>query len=170
MNQLERRQPAASAKERSEPAVAIQEARSYKESQAGAEAMKKSAGALSIDDISSDVIIQQEATVISRKIQQMRRDALDMESAVMTSALMSSQSAVGYQQMKRSARDEATSRKQQQHPVKSLYESAVAKSSSHWEFQAQRIEEVAKLSSRSDGSAAKQLTTYEELSKLDLNC
>ncbi|KZV22250.1 hypothetical protein F511_34666 [Dorcoceras hygrometricum] len=32
-----------------------------------------------------------------------------MESAVMTSALMSSQSAVGYQQMKRSERDEATS-------------------------------------------------------------
>ncbi|KZV19628.1 hypothetical protein F511_42498 [Dorcoceras hygrometricum] len=32
-----------------------------------------------------------------------------MESAVMTSSLMSSQSAVGYQQMKRSKRDEATS-------------------------------------------------------------
>ncbi|KZV53136.1 hypothetical protein F511_16471 [Dorcoceras hygrometricum] len=32
-----------------------------------------------------------------------------MESAVMTSALISSQSAVGYQQMKRSERDEATS-------------------------------------------------------------
>ncbi|KZV28100.1 hypothetical protein F511_19517 [Dorcoceras hygrometricum] len=40
---------------------------------------RRSAGALSVDDISSDVIIQQEATVISRKIQQMRRDALDME-------------------------------------------------------------------------------------------
>ncbi|KZT76445.1 hypothetical protein F511_46530 [Dorcoceras hygrometricum] len=38
------------------------------------------------------------------------------------------------------------------------------------EFQAQRIEEVAKRSSRSDKSAAKQLTTYEELSKLDVNC
>ncbi|KZV56219.1 hypothetical protein F511_13823 [Dorcoceras hygrometricum] len=71
MNQLKRCQPAASAKERSEPAVAIQE---EEESRAGA--MKKSAG--SVDDISSDVIIQQEATVISRKIQQMRRDALDM--------------------------------------------------------------------------------------------
>ncbi|KZV28220.1 hypothetical protein F511_02090 [Dorcoceras hygrometricum] len=84
MNQLKRCQPAASAKERSEPAgtrieklageiyrrrrcaIAIQE---EEESQAGAGAMKKSAG--SIDDISSDVIIQQEATVISRKIQQM---------------------------------------------------------------------------------------------------
>ncbi|KZV31851.1 hypothetical protein F511_44325 [Dorcoceras hygrometricum] len=41
-------------------AVAIQE---EEESQAGAGAMKKSAGALSVDDISSDVIIQQEATV-----------------------------------------------------------------------------------------------------------
>ncbi|KZV47689.1 hypothetical protein F511_44027 [Dorcoceras hygrometricum] len=60
MNQLERRQPAASAKEQSEPAVAIQE---EEESQARAGAMKKSAGMLSVDDISSDVIIQQEATV-----------------------------------------------------------------------------------------------------------
>ncbi|KZV23495.1 hypothetical protein F511_41356 [Dorcoceras hygrometricum] len=40
--------------------IAIQE---EEESQAGAGAMKKSAGALSVDDISSDVIIQQEATV-----------------------------------------------------------------------------------------------------------
>ncbi|KZV40731.1 hypothetical protein F511_22932 [Dorcoceras hygrometricum] len=103
LNQLEHDEPAETmttscrAKERSEPAstgidklagvldrtrrcaIAFQEARSYEESQAGAEAMKKSAGALSVDDINSDVIIQQEATVISRKIQQMRRDALDME-------------------------------------------------------------------------------------------
>ncbi|KZV48267.1 hypothetical protein F511_43347 [Dorcoceras hygrometricum] len=40
--------------------------------------MKKSARVLSLDDISSDVIIKQEATVIGRKIQQIRRDALDM--------------------------------------------------------------------------------------------
>ncbi|KZV25616.1 disease resistance protein [Dorcoceras hygrometricum] len=52
--------------------VAIQE---EEELQAGAGAraglMKKSAGALSVDDISSDVIIQQEATdeVISRELQ-----------------------------------------------------------------------------------------------------
>ncbi|KZV52762.1 hypothetical protein F511_42681 [Dorcoceras hygrometricum] len=38
------------------------------------------------------------------------------------------------------------------------------------EFQAQRIVEVAKRSSRSDNSEAKQLTTYEELSKMDVNC
>ncbi|KZV56959.1 hypothetical protein F511_14967 [Dorcoceras hygrometricum] len=38
------------------------------------------------------------------------------------------------------------------------------------EFQTQRIEEVAKRSSRSDKSAAKQLTTYEELSKMNVNC
>ncbi|KZT75646.1 hypothetical protein F511_47330 [Dorcoceras hygrometricum] len=37
--------------------------RSKEESQAGAGTMKKSAGALSVDDISSDVIIQQGATV-----------------------------------------------------------------------------------------------------------
>ncbi|KZV32425.1 hypothetical protein F511_44909 [Dorcoceras hygrometricum] len=40
--------------------------RSYEESQAGAETMKKADGVLSVDDISSDVIIQQEATVIIR--------------------------------------------------------------------------------------------------------
>ncbi|KZV30693.1 hypothetical protein F511_19486 [Dorcoceras hygrometricum] len=78
LKQLEHNEPAASAKERSEPAVAIQE---EEELRAGARAglMKKSAGALRVDDISSDVIIQQEATVISRKIQQMRRDAIDVE-------------------------------------------------------------------------------------------
>ncbi|KZV34257.1 hypothetical protein F511_21742 [Dorcoceras hygrometricum] len=38
------------------------------------------------------------------------------------------------------------------------------------EFQAQRIEEVEKRSSRCVESAAKQLTTYEELSKMNVNC
>ncbi|KZV26987.1 hypothetical protein F511_17100 [Dorcoceras hygrometricum] len=42
--------------------------------------------------------------------------------------------------------------------------------SSRHGFPDARIEEVAKRSSRSDKSAAKQLTTYEELSKLDVNC
>ncbi|KZV46749.1 haloacid dehalogenase-like hydrolase domain-containing protein-like [Dorcoceras hygrometricum] len=37
-------------------------------------------------------------------------------------------------------------------------------------IQAQRIVEVSKRSSRSDKSAAKQLTTYEELSKMVVNC
>ncbi|KZV40449.1 hypothetical protein F511_34585 [Dorcoceras hygrometricum] len=66
--------------------------------------------------------------------------------------------------------------KQQQHPVESLFESAVAiysvasYSVQSQEIQAQRIEEVAKRSSRGDKSAAKQLTTYEVLSKLDVNC
>ncbi|KZV50961.1 MAP kinase phosphatase 2 [Dorcoceras hygrometricum] len=50
-----------------EHSLAIQEARSKEESQAGAGTMKKSAGALSVDDISSDVIIQQGATVISNQ-------------------------------------------------------------------------------------------------------
>ncbi|KZV58583.1 hypothetical protein F511_11875 [Dorcoceras hygrometricum] len=55
--------------EHDEPAVAIQEARSLEEARAGT--MEKLAGALSIDDISSDVIIQQEARVewISRELQ-----------------------------------------------------------------------------------------------------
>ncbi|KZV26238.1 hypothetical protein F511_42917 [Dorcoceras hygrometricum] len=69
-----------------------------------------------------------------------------------------------------------TRRKEQQHPVGSLFESAVAiysvasYSVQSQEIQAQRIEEVAKRSSRGDKSAAKQLTTYEELSKLNVNC
>ncbi|KZV23089.1 hypothetical protein F511_16319 [Dorcoceras hygrometricum] len=59
---------------------------------------------------------------------------------------------------------------------KSLYESAVAMYSvarysvQSQEIQAQITEEVAKCSSRGDKSAAKQLTTYEESSKLDVNC
>ncbi|KZV27013.1 low-temperature-induced cysteine protein-like [Dorcoceras hygrometricum] len=54
---------------------------------------------------------------------------------------------------------------------KRLFESAVALYNvQSQEFQAQRIEEVAKRSSRSDKSAAKQLTTYEELSKMNVNC
>ncbi|KZV47060.1 hypothetical protein F511_11966 [Dorcoceras hygrometricum] len=70
--------------------VAIQEARSYEESQAGLEQRRRSAGAQSVYDISCDVVIQQGATVISRKIQQMSRDALNMH-------------------MKQSTRDDATS-------------------------------------------------------------
>ncbi|KZV21852.1 glutamate receptor 3.6-like [Dorcoceras hygrometricum] len=155
-----------------------------------------------------------------------------MESAVMTSALMSSQSAVGYQRRcyleiaiakrcrlhklirQRFAKDSAdvlcveiqqsqdtswkhmfntswtTRSKQQQHPVESLYEPTVAMntvasfvypvaSSTHpvasfgsrckkrrsreaWQTDAR--------SNRSDEPAAKQLTTYEEISKLDVNC
>ncbi|KZV41341.1 hypothetical protein F511_37670 [Dorcoceras hygrometricum] len=60
-----------------------------------------------------------------------------------------------------------TRRKQQQHPVKSLFVSAVAiysvarYSAQSQEIQAQRIEEVAKRSSRGDKSAAKQLTNYQ---------
>ncbi|KZV21679.1 hypothetical protein F511_23925 [Dorcoceras hygrometricum] len=89
-------------------------------------------------------------------------------------------------------------RKQQQHPVKSLYESAVAMntvvsfaypvaSSTHpvasFGIQTQEKKKQAKcrnstsrgksrrkITSHGDGSTAKQLTTYEELSKLDVNC
>ncbi|KZV44293.1 hypothetical protein F511_42471 [Dorcoceras hygrometricum] len=104
----------------------------------------------------------------------------------MTSALMSSQSTVGNQQKKRSAKDDATSCWDSadeivlmMSSVTSSYsadglrtqsqESAVASYSvQSQEIQAQRIKEEAKRSSRSDKSAAKQLTTY--LSKLDVNC
>ncbi|KZV26000.1 hypothetical protein F511_23011 [Dorcoceras hygrometricum] len=51
-----------------------------------------------------------------------------------------------------------------------LYIQSRATVSSRKKIQAQRIEEVAKRSSRGDNSAAKQLTTYEEISKLDVNC
>ncbi|KZV32640.1 hypothetical protein F511_14764 [Dorcoceras hygrometricum] len=67
-------------------------------------------------------------------------------------------------------------RKQQQHPVESLFESADAiysvasYSVQSQEIQAQRIEEVAKCSSRGDKSAAKQLTIYESwMSTAELN-
>ncbi|KZV34584.1 Dual specificity phosphatase Cdc25 [Dorcoceras hygrometricum] len=69
LNQLEHDEPAETMnqlqalKRKDEPTVAIQEARSKEESQDGAGTMKKSAEALSVDDISSDVIIQQEATM-----------------------------------------------------------------------------------------------------------
>ncbi|KZV42873.1 hypothetical protein F511_17477 [Dorcoceras hygrometricum] len=151
MNQLERRQPASSAKERSEPAVAIEE---EEESQAGAEAMKKSAGALSVDDISSDVIIQQEAIVYQQwseanKMKRRRVEASADGLALMTSSVMSSYSADGLKEQSQESADSAgtlcdedqsqdtswkhmfytswtTRRKQQQHPVESLFESAVA--------------------------------------------
>ncbi|KZV55808.1 acyl-coenzyme A oxidase 2, peroxisomal [Dorcoceras hygrometricum] len=115
--------------------------------------MKKSVGALSVDDISSYIIIQQKATVISRKIQQMRRDAQDIESAVMTSAVMSSQSAVGNQQMKRSAKDEATSSRRK----KSRCSKALNQAQSIQSMMISAEDEF----SRCDKSAAKQLTIYE---------
>ncbi|KZV06680.1 hypothetical protein F511_45839 [Dorcoceras hygrometricum] len=60
-------------------------------------------------------------------------------------------------------------RKQQQHPVERLFESAVAiysvasYSVQSQEIQAQRFEEVAKRSSRGDKLAAKQLTNYRRV-------
>ncbi|KZV47814.1 hypothetical protein F511_40552 [Dorcoceras hygrometricum] len=62
-------------------------------------------------------------------------------------------------------------RKQQQHPVESLYEPAAAMNTvasfaypvASFGIQTQDIQSK-------NGSAAKQLTTYEELSKLDVNC
>ncbi|KZV40833.1 hypothetical protein F511_24326 [Dorcoceras hygrometricum] len=144
--------------------------------------------------------------------------------ALMTSSVTSSQSADGLRDQSqessvaRSSRElfSGSRRKQQQHPVESLYESAVAMNtvassthpvasfgtqtqekkkqakcrnstsrgksrrkifsccyaSSRWEIQSRatvssRRKYRRKISSRSDGSAPKQLTTYEELSKLD---
>ncbi|KZV20945.1 hypothetical protein F511_38290 [Dorcoceras hygrometricum] len=69
-----------------------------------------------------------------------------------------------------------TRRKQQQHPIESLFVSAVAiysvasYSVQSQEIQAQRIEEVSKRSSRGDKSAAKQLTNYQSwMSTAELN-
>ncbi|KZV28704.1 20S proteasome alpha subunit G [Dorcoceras hygrometricum] len=146
-----------------------------------------------------------------------------MESAVMTSAVMSSQSTVGNQQMRREVKEmkrrrtEETAdglalmtssiqqmlfalkiqqsqdtswkhmfntswtirRKQQQHPVVSYNESAVAiypvASFSTIAYPVDLVSRRKK--SRSSEAqqlknelAAKQLTTYEEISKLDVNC
>ncbi|KZV34141.1 hypothetical protein F511_19231 [Dorcoceras hygrometricum] len=80
------------------PAVGSQ----YKDSAVGLVFMETAAGlAMETSRVKSVVRNQAEA-----KLNQLE---YNMESAVMTSALMSSQSAVGYQQMKRGERDEATS-------------------------------------------------------------
>ncbi|KZV18463.1 hypothetical protein F511_23306 [Dorcoceras hygrometricum] len=136
----------------------------------------------------------------------------------MTSALMSSQSADGFQQMmlsakekrrrivisaddenqqmKQSTRAEAMSRKKMNQsqatavlPVESLFVSAVATllvvvKSSRLKRRSRRSEEIQPVarfsrkiqqkrkisSSRLESAGAKQLTTYEELRKLDVNC
>ncbi|KZV38765.1 hypothetical protein F511_27998 [Dorcoceras hygrometricum] len=101
-----------------------------------------------------------------------------MESALMTSALMSSQSAVGFQRMRKEVK------KMERHRVEESadglvvddvigdviifsrwFERPVARISSRLGSQAQRIKEVAKRSSRSDKPVAKQLTTHEEFTK-----
>ncbi|KZV36987.1 hypothetical protein F511_20962 [Dorcoceras hygrometricum] len=105
-----------------------------------------------------------------------------MESAVMTSALMSSQSAVGYQQMKRSKREK------RRRAEESADDLALMKSSVTSSYSADGLREQSQdisrrkkrrsneawqtdaRSSRSDEPAVKQLTFYEELSKLDVNC
>ncbi|KZV50960.1 hypothetical protein F511_19881 [Dorcoceras hygrometricum] len=69
-----------------------------------------------------------------------------------------------------------TRRKQQQHPVESLFEPAVAiYPVASFSVIVYPVDLSTKISaedefSRSDKSAAKQLTIYEELSKLDVNC
>ncbi|KZV34220.1 interactor of constitutive active ROPs 2, chloroplastic-like [Dorcoceras hygrometricum] len=84
-----------------------------------------------VDDISSDVIIQQEATVISRKIQQMRRDALDMiqqeEFALLTIRKIQSQRKDFQTQcLSIQSQDEVSDASNSSIQSKSLYESAVA--------------------------------------------
>ncbi|KZV58055.1 hypothetical protein F511_37474 [Dorcoceras hygrometricum] len=109
-------------------ALAIQE---EEESQAGAGAMKKSAGALRVDDFSSDVIFQQEATVglnqqrastssCSRKLQWIQSQRKDFQ----TQCLSNQSQDTSWKHMFNTSW--TTRRKQQQHPVVSLYESAVA--------------------------------------------
>ncbi|KZV06728.1 hypothetical protein F511_45791 [Dorcoceras hygrometricum] len=99
----------------------------------------------------------------------------------MTSALMSSQSADDFQQMKRSDvveeefQQRATVHQQMlfgqsklQCPVATQrYPVAMFLSIQSQEIQAQRIVEVARRSSRGDNSTAKQLKTY---SKMFVNC
>ncbi|KZV23366.1 hypothetical protein F511_35185 [Dorcoceras hygrometricum] len=129
--------------------------------------------------------------------------------ALMTSSVTSSYSADGLREQSQESADSAgrlcvdnqsqdpvasysgSRRKQQQHPVESLYELAVAMNTvasfvypvASFGIQTQEKKKQAKcrnstsrgksrrkIYSRSDKSAAKQLTTYEELSKLDVNC
>ncbi|KZV40567.1 Flavin monooxygenase-like domain containing protein [Dorcoceras hygrometricum] len=87
------------------------------QSAVGNQQMKKAAGALSVDDISSDVIIQQEATVISRKLSaDEKRSERDEATSWFESRIRKRNQQVAC----------TTRRKQQQHPVVSYNESAVA--------------------------------------------
>ncbi|KZV33843.1 protein agamous-like 66 [Dorcoceras hygrometricum] len=192
--------------------------------------MKKSAGALSVDDISSDVIIQQEATVISRwrEVNEMKRRRAKESAdglALMTSSVTSSYSADGLREQSQESADALCVDNQSQATVdpdasnssiqsraymnqllllnqsQALHISRLGSQTQEKKKQAKcrdstsrelqnpvaREEDVAKLCnqvqsfqstkisaedefSRSEKSAAKQLTTYEELSKLDVNC
>ncbi|KZV55368.1 shikimate O-hydroxycinnamoyltransferase-like [Dorcoceras hygrometricum] len=124
------------------------------------QALKQRESWISDDDISSDVI-----TASSRKIQS--RATVDPVASIITivypvdmvSRRKKSQSSEAGHQTQATA-----------HPVESFYEPAVALC-----IQSQDVVPVSsKLqryeSSRSDEPAAKQLTIYEELSKLDVNC
>ncbi|KZV23108.1 hypothetical protein F511_09146 [Dorcoceras hygrometricum] len=159
--------------------VAIQEARSYEESQAGDETMKKSAGALSVDDISSDVIIQQKlqwnesvesfyqqliqqedfALIFQQsQLQWIQSQRKDFQTQCLSIQMQEDKSIVVEEDSGEAiVKPDASNSSIQS---KSLYESAVANqpvasfASSRHGFPDARIEEVAKRSSRSDGSAA----------------
>ncbi|KZV44925.1 alpha-glucan water dikinase, chloroplastic [Dorcoceras hygrometricum] len=152
--------------------VAIQEAKKSRKLELE---RRRSAGALSADDISSDVIIQQEATVISRKLS---ADG----SAFMMSSVTSSNSADGlkeqsqdisrYQleayvlyQLDNQTQATAASSRELQNPV-ARKEDVAKLCNQAQSFQSTKISAEDELS-RSDEPAAKQLTIYEELSKLD---
>ncbi|KZV48833.1 hypothetical protein F511_15482 [Dorcoceras hygrometricum] len=206
LNQLEHDEPAETMttsckrlKRKVEPAVAIQE---EEESQAGAGAMKKSAGALSVDDISSDVActsrrkrsdvveeaIQSQATVHQQMLLEIaiekryRLHKLIRQRFALALKIQQEDFALINHSQDPVASYSGSRRKQQKHPVESLYESAVAMntvaSSTHpvasFSIQTQEKKKQAqcrnstsrrksrrKIFSRSDKSAAKQLTIYE---------
>ncbi|KZV49537.1 hypothetical protein F511_28340 [Dorcoceras hygrometricum] len=157
--------------------VAIQEARSYEESQAGAGAMKKSAGARKNQQVACIQTqekrrrrgdIQSQATVHQQMLfiaiaKRCRLHKLIRQRFALALKIQQEDFALIFQQSKlqwiQSQRKDIQSQCFE-HPSRATV-------SSRKKIQAQRIEEVAKRSSRGDNSAAKQLTTYEEISKLD---
>ncbi|KZV23584.1 flavonol synthase [Dorcoceras hygrometricum] len=121
------------------------------------EQSQESAGSLHLDARGSDVVeelIQSQATLIPAEFLPLSNTQTSLQDAVFEYPVTSNSSIQS----------------------KSLYESAVATqpvasfASSRHGFPDARIEQVAKRSSRSDKPVAKKLTTYEELSNMDVNC
>ncbi|KZV53628.1 hypothetical protein F511_29105 [Dorcoceras hygrometricum] len=183
MNQLKRRQPAASAKEQSEPVgTGI-------EKLAGEEEDELTDG-LVVDDVIGDVIQSQEsAGSLHPDESEKRRRRGDPVASYSTfsrcyrrsysrssrNAKISSRNVLSIQSQEDSGEafgqpDASNSSIQSRAYQLLLYIFSRELQCPVARFPDARIDEAARRTSRSDGSAAKQLTTYEEISKLDVNC
>ncbi|KZV13889.1 ATP-binding cassette transporter [Dorcoceras hygrometricum] len=141
--------------------INIRHSRSYEEElQAGAGAglMKKSAGELSVDDISSDVIIQQEATIQQEEFALSSSRNLLLLKKIQAKQLMNQTQATA-----------ASSRRAYMNQLLLINQSQALHIQSTW-FPGAKNRRSSKAQQLKNESAAKQLTTYEEISKMDVNC